>query len=117
MFDEKRNFYLITELHKFLSDDDYQKIEGFLTVYNTDGNININTASSEVLQSLGLSAADADSIVESAKQEPYDPVKKPITNARGMTTMISGHWSCQATCSKSARSLQWAVTRNKLMPS
>jgi general secretion pathway protein K len=92
MFDEKRNFYLITELHRFLNDDDYRKVEDFLTVNNTDGKININAASSQVLQSLGLSAPDADKIVASAKQDPYDPIKKPIntTTAPGVTLTIIG---------------------------
>ena len=92
MIAEQRGFYLLTELHGFLTDDEYRKVAGFLTVStpNTDNKININTASSEVLQSLGFSAADAKSIVESAKQEPYDPSKKPITSAPGITTMISG---------------------------
>ena len=90
MTDEQRGLYLLTELHRFLSDDDYRKVEHFLTVMNTDGKININTASPEVLQSLGLSAPDAKSIKESREQEPFDPGKKPINAASGMTTMIAG---------------------------
>jgi type II secretory pathway component PulK len=91
MTNEQRGFYLLTELHLFLSDDDYRKVEHFLTVNNnTDEKININTAPSQVLQSLGLSAPDADRIVDSAKQEPFDPGKKPINTAPGMTAMIAG---------------------------
>jgi type II secretory pathway component PulK len=89
MVAEQRGFYLLTELHGFLSDDEYRKVEHFLTV-NTDGRININTASPEVLQSLGLSAPDAKSIKESREQEPFDASKKPVNAAPGMTTMISG---------------------------
>ena len=89
MMEEQRGLSLITELHRFLNDEEYGKVAGFLTVHTT-GKININTASSKVLQCLGLSAPDADSIVESAKREPFDPGKKPINNAPGMTPLIAG---------------------------
>jgi len=93
MISQRQDLHLLTELHRFLSDDEYRKVAPFLTV-NTSGNtnININTASPQVLQSLGLTATDADRIVESAKQDPYDPIKKPIntTTAPGMTPTIAG---------------------------
>ena len=92
MISQQQNLYLLTELHMFLSDEEYGKVAAYLTVMNPSGNININTASSQVLQSLGLSAPDADKIVESAKQDPYDPIKKPISTATapGMTPTIAG---------------------------
>jgi type II secretory pathway component PulK len=86
---EQRGFYLLTELHRFLSDEDYGKVEKFLTVSTTDNKININTASSQVLQSLGFSAPDAAKIAESAQQEPYGSSTKPINSAPGVTTMIA----------------------------
>lgn len=93
MISQKQNFHLLTELHRFLNDEEYQKIAPFVTV-NASGNtnININTASPQVLQSLGLSAPDAERIVESAKQDPYDPIKKPVNTATapGMTPLIAG---------------------------
>jgi len=89
MISQQQNLYLLTELHRFLSDEEYAKVAPYLTVMNPSGNININTASSQVLQSLGLSAADADQIVESAK-EPYDQVRKPVNSAPGMTPLIVG---------------------------
>jgi hypothetical protein len=89
MVAEQRGFYLLTELHRFLSDEDYGKVEKFLTVSTTDNKININTASSQVLQSLGFSAPDAAKIAESAQQEPYGSSTKPINSAPGVTTMIA----------------------------
>jgi type II secretory pathway component PulK len=89
---QQQDLHLITELHRFLSDEEYAKVAAYLTLMNPSGNVNINTASSPVLQSLGLSLADADRIVESAKQDPYDQIKKPIntTTAPGTTTTMIG---------------------------
>jgi len=93
MFSQRQDLHLLTELHRFLSDEDYGKVAPFLTV-NPSGNtnININTASSQVLQSLGLTGAEAQKILESVQQYPYDPIKKPIntTTAPGTTTTMIG---------------------------
>jgi type II secretory pathway component PulK len=71
---------------------------------NTSGNtnININTASPQVLQSLGLTAADAERIVESTKLDPYDPIKKPIntTTVPGATSTIIGQLTTSSTVFK-----------------
>ncbi len=76
---QKQDLHLITELHRFLSDEEYGKVAPFLTVSTgSNTNININTASSQVLQSLGLTAEEAQKIMESVQQDPYDPIKKPI---------------------------------------
>jgi type II secretory pathway component PulK len=103
MISQRQNFHLLTELHQFLSDEEYGKIAPFLTV-NTSGNtnININTASPQVLQSLGLTAADAERIVESLKLDPYDPIKKPIntTTVPGATSTIIGQLTTSSTVFK-----------------
>lgn len=49
---EKRNFYLLTELHMFLSDEEFQAVQDALTVM-TVPSVNINTASVDVLRSIG----------------------------------------------------------------
>ena len=70
MIEEKRNFRLITELHQFLSEEEYAKVKDFVTV-SPIVLININTASSEVLQSLGLSPGQAGMIVDRRNREPF----------------------------------------------
>ena len=56
MIEEKRSFYLLTELHQFLSDEEFRKVQDALTLAPVT-QININTASADVLQSLGMSPA------------------------------------------------------------
>ena len=63
---DSRKFYLLTELHQFLSDEEFGKIKDFVTVSSVT-KIDINTAPSEVLQSLGLSPDLAGMIVERRK--------------------------------------------------
>lgn len=77
MIEEKRSFYLLSELHQFLSDEDFRKVQDFLTVLPpslTQGNkIDINTAAPDVLQSLGLSEDAARRIVDRRNQQPFKP--------------------------------------------
>jgi general secretion pathway protein K len=70
---DSRKFYLLTELHQFLSDEEFRKIQDFVTVSPVT-KIDINTAPSEVLQSLGLSPEQAGMIVERRKTEPFKKV-------------------------------------------
>jgi general secretion pathway protein K len=88
MIEEKRRFNLLTELHLFLSDEDFRKVQDFLTV-NSVGPININTAPVEVLMSLGLQENEAKMIVELRREAPYDEVAKKIVDAPG-TALIHG---------------------------
>ena len=67
---DSRKFYLLTELHQFLSDEEFGKIRDFVTVSPVN-KIDINTAPSEVLQCLGLSPDLAGMIVERRKTEPF----------------------------------------------
>ena len=88
MIEEKRNFYVLTELHRFLSDDEFRKVADFVTV-SPVSKININTASAEVLQSLGLTASAAGMIVEKRAGEPFDE-QGEVNTAPGVDATIAG---------------------------
>ncbi len=88
MVEEKRNFYVLTELHRFLSDEEFGKVADFVTV-SPVGRININTASAEVLQSLGLTASAAGMIVEKRGREPFDDQAK-VNTAPGVDLAVAG---------------------------
>lgn len=64
------NFLLLTQLHQHLGDEDFFKVKDFVTVSNVS-KVNINTASSEVLQSLGLSSGMAEMVVERRNNDPF----------------------------------------------
>ncbi len=68
---------LLTCLHQYMSDEDYNKVYNDLTVSPVD-KININTASADVLQSLGLSAGTAGLIIETRQKTPYTAVPSTI---------------------------------------
>jgi general secretion pathway protein K len=70
LVENKKNYYLITELHQVLSDEEFKKLKSHVTVSSVT-KVDINTASSEVLQSLGLTAGMADMIVEKRATEPF----------------------------------------------
>jgi general secretion pathway protein K len=70
MVDNKKNYFLITELHQVLSDEEFNKLKDQVTV-SPETKVDINTASSEVLQSLGLTAGMAGMIVEKRATEPF----------------------------------------------
>ena len=119
MVEEKRNFYLLTELHRFLGDEDFRKVADFLTVSPVP-RININTASSEVLQSLGLSASAAGLIVEQRVREPFDDQAK-VNTAPGMDTTVAGQLGVTtnifkvdsyATVGGYTKQVQAVITRN-----
>jgi type II secretory pathway component PulK len=67
---DRVNFLLLTDLHKYLSEEEYSKVFKFVTV-SPVGRIDINTAAPEVLQSIGLSSGMTDMIVERRKREPF----------------------------------------------
>ena len=69
---ELRTFSLLTELHTFLSDEDFRKLQDAVTVSVVPGSrININTASPDVLLSIGLDARTTADIVERRVQQPF----------------------------------------------
>ncbi len=61
---------LVTGLHQYMSDEDYNKVSDFLTTSPVGDKIDINTAAPEVLQSLGINAGAAGLIVE-ARKNPF----------------------------------------------
>ncbi len=73
---------LLTELHQYMSDDDFDKVSPFLTVRPEVNNIDINTASMDVLTSMGISANTAGLIIEDRQSAPIaDPVNyAPLGN-------------------------------------
>jgi type II secretory pathway component PulK len=89
---EFRRFYLITELHQFLSDEEFGKIQNFVTTAPVT-QIDVNTSSAPVLQSIGISSGMAAMIVERRKAQPFtDPAE--INNFLGPTgAMIAGQLS------------------------
>lgn len=79
---------LLTGLHAFMSDEEYGKIKDFVTVSLVES-ININTASSEVLQSLGISSGAAGLIIEERTRNPIEG--KDIPQLSGVSgTMVPG---------------------------
>jgi type II secretory pathway component PulK len=90
---EQRSFNLISELHKVLNDEDYGKIEPYVTVMQVPS-INVNTASPEVLQSLCRSLGKNDGVVSviinKRKSQPYAS-KREITETPGMDTMVASY--------------------------
>jgi general secretion pathway protein K len=76
--EKTRKFYLVTELHRFLSDEDFSKIQDDVTLAPIGTKININTASADVLQSLGLDAGMVSSIIDKRKDEPFTTDEKIV---------------------------------------
>ena len=88
--EEKRNFRLITELHQVLSDEEFGKVKDFVTV-SPVSRININTASTEVLQSLSptITASMAGMIIEKRSREPFVH-PRDINDFPGMNAITAG---------------------------
>ncbi len=72
---EFRRFYLITELHQFLSDEEFGKIQNDVTTVPVT-QIDINTASAAVLQSIGASSGMAEMILQRRKTEPFKTLQE-----------------------------------------
>lgn len=70
-----KNLGLLAGLHQYMSDEDYNKLSNFVTITSQVDKIDINTASPEVLQSLGISAEAAGLIVEARKSPFTDHAK------------------------------------------
>ena len=85
---EKRSFKLLGELHQVMSDEEFAKVQNALSVYAT-GQVDINTASPDVLQSLGMSPSLVSLIIEKRGREPFDTREK-INAFPGMDTTTAG---------------------------
>jgi type II secretory pathway component PulK len=82
------NLGLLSGLHEYMSDEEYSKVSDFLTVSpNLNHKINVNAASSEVLQSFGLSQGAAELIIKGRQENAYTNVNL-IPGIGG--SMISG---------------------------
>lgn len=95
--DESRKFYLLTELHQFLNDEDFGKVCGrwpgdpdaSLTLAPVT-QININTASVDVLRSIGVETGMAQRIVERRNSDRFKTAQE-IADFLGPTnTMAAG---------------------------
>lgn len=81
---ERRNFYLLTELHGFLSDEEFQAVQDALTVV-TVPKVNINTASVDVLRSIGpLDEFTAKKIVDRTREQ-----KQTFSNTQEITNWLT----------------------------
>jgi type II secretory pathway component PulK len=75
MINNQRNrFYLLSELHQFISDEEFGKVQDALTMSQTT-KINVNTASEDVLKSVCRSAgyADATAINIAERRKTAEP--------------------------------------------
>jgi len=65
---------LLAGMHRFMNDEDYEKVYPFLTVNPSVNRININTAPEEVLLSLGISTGAVSLIRGKREREPIEDV-------------------------------------------
>ena len=92
MVENKKNFFLTDELHQVLSDEEFRKLKDFVTV-SPVARVDVNTASSEVLQSLGLSAGMAQMVVEKRTTEPFKLQEEVNAFLGNENTMVAGQLS------------------------
>ena len=78
---------LLTELHQYMSDDDFDKVSPFLTVRPEINNIDINTASADVLTSMNIGASTAGLVIEDRQKAP---ITDPVNYAPLGNVMIQG---------------------------
>ena len=86
---EKKTFYLLSELHQVMSDEEYGKVKDFITAAPVPVNngININTASLTVLRVLCRSHGSDDSfagLIDSRRKDHLFVSTSEITNMPGM---------------------------------
>jgi len=91
---EKRNFYLVSELHTVMNnDEDYRKVAPYVTV-SPVSSFNVNYASPEVLQSLcrklGIDDGVVGMIVNKRKSQPYLS-KQEILDTPAMVSMVASY--------------------------
>lgn len=85
MSSQQRSFYLLTELHMFLSDEEFQTVRDALTVIAAP-RVNVNTAPIDVLRSIGpLDEFTAKKLVE---RRPFGDTQE-ITNWLTSETALS----------------------------
>ncbi len=99
---EKKNFYLLSELHLVMSDEEFRKVKDYVTVAPVP-KININTASLEVLQSLCRSLGKDDGvaglIISRRNDKPFASTAE-ITNMPGMEPLVASYLDVTSNFSK-----------------
>jgi len=97
MIEEKRSFYLLSEIHQFLSDKDFRKVQDYVTVLppsvTPENKIDINTAPAAVLVSLGMSENAAQMIVERRSEQLFKPTDDLSPYLGQNSTAIAGQLS------------------------
>lgn len=76
-------FRLLSELHKLMGDDDYNKVAPFLTIYSGSQKSNINTAPEAVLKSVlatGKTTVSISSIISARNNQPYATLSGELNN-------------------------------------
>lgn len=73
---------LLTGLHQYMTDEDYKKVFRLLTVVPVINNVNINTASEDVLMSMGISSSAASLIINDRQKAPITDLTNyaPLSN-------------------------------------
>jgi type II secretory pathway component PulK len=85
-------FYLLSELHQFMSDEEFGKVQDALAVSQLT-RINVNTASVDVLKSVfPNNVGIADEIAEKRKTEPFNAATLTayLNNNPGLSNLSSG---------------------------
>jgi general secretion pathway protein K len=85
---EKAIYSLATDLRKVMPDEEIEKVRDYLTTAPVSL-IDVNTASSPVLQSLGISASNASMLIEARGQNPFTD-KSRLASTYGLDTTTLG---------------------------
>jgi type II secretory pathway component PulK len=85
---EKRSFRLIDELHQVMNDEEFGKIRDLVSVYGQT-QVDVNTASEDVLQSLGISASNAE-MIKKAREADLFKDKSRLASTYGLDTTTLG---------------------------
>ncbi len=94
---QRSSFYLLTEFHQFLSDEEFGKIQDAITVAPVT-RIDINTASLDVLRSIGLDAGMAERILQRQRSREFFTSDTQISDFLGQAyTMASGQLTSSST--------------------
>lgn len=93
------NLSLLTGLHQYMSDEDFNKVSDFLTVSSVSQKgtikININTTSADVLQAMGMSLGSAQQIIEDRNRTPFTSSTMPSVVKE---TMVPGQKMAAVNC-------------------
>jgi general secretion pathway protein K len=93
------NLSLLTGLHQYMNDEDFNKVSDCLTVSPVSQKgtikININTTSADVLQALGISSGSAQQIIEDRNRTPFTLSTMPSIVKE---TMVPGQTMAAANC-------------------